>query len=393
MWQPRETPARFLALGCGIALCALLASRHAWADGREWNALAAESNRQFEQGNHAAAERSARAALAHAERQFDASDRRLVISLKNLAILYRYMPRFAEAEQLIARAREAGERAHWSAADLADLEREATNIYLAQFKYEEAAQTAEREVQLLEKHLEKWAPKPRGGKGLMGTARQAAQRFVDRVLGLSAIYLMSGNYALAEASALRGRRTCEEYLRDDAQLAAPWVSLADVYGATGRYRQEDAFLRAALSHLESKAPNHPGIGSVLVRVAGIAMHHGRLADAEAMLERALKIKGRAKAGDLFVELNSIALLRERQGRHAEAEATLLRIIADMERTEGATNPDLAVPLNNLARHYRTAGRMEEAAATYARARAIADSRLPEGPPVRASLKYSDASLH
>ncbi len=383
-----------LAARCGLLLFALLGAEAA-ADPRQWNELAARSNRHFERGEYGAAESVAREALDVARRSFEPNDRRVVISLKNLATLYRASESFAEAERMIALARSAAEGAKWAAADLAGIEREAVNIHLAQHKWAEAADLLERETALLESHVVRWLPKPPTGRELMGEAHGAAQRLVDRVLDLSAVYLSSGNAARAEASALRAQRFCDSYLREDPIRAAPWVALADVYGATGRFRQEDAFLRAALAWLERRAPNHRSIGSVLTRVAGSAMHHGRLTDAETMLVRALSIreKAGARGADSAPELTSLALLREKQGRHGDAEALHKRVISAIERSLGATHVDIAVPLNNLGRHYRTTGRKAEAAAAYARAIEVARRGYPDGHPLRASLEYSLGSLH
>jgi hypothetical protein len=49
----------------------------------------------------------------------------------------------------------------------------------------------------------------------------------------------------------------------------------------------------------------------------------------------------------------LAVLYNRQGRYAEAEALYKRALAILEKALGPGHPDMATSLNNLAEPYRT----------------------------------------
>src|SRR6202008_1913878 len=74
-------------------------------------------------------------------------------------------------------------------------------------------------------------------------------------------------------------------------------------------------------------------------------------------------------------LNSLAVLRQDAGDHANAEALFLRTIAVQEKGLGHEHPLLGISLHNLATLYEAQGRMKETLSAYTRANEIRDRNL------------------
>jgi CHAT domain-containing protein/tetratricopeptide (TPR) repeat protein len=108
---------------------------------------------------------------------------------------------------------------------------------------------------------------------------------------------------------------------------------------------------------------------------------GRLAEAEPLFKRALKMREKAlRAGDpdIAQSLNNLAALYRAQGRLAEAEPLYKRALSIDEKALGAEHHNVAVSLNNLAILYEAQGRLAEAEPLYKRALEIEEKVLPAG---------------
>ncbi len=84
-------------------VCLALWPAHASAQGGLWETYAAAGVKALQQGNYPEAEKQLEAAFKEAE-GFGPQDPRLATSLNNLAMVYRLLGKYAEAEPLNKRA-------------------------------------------------------------------------------------------------------------------------------------------------------------------------------------------------------------------------------------------------------------------------------------------------
>ncbi len=96
---------------------------------------------------------------------------------------------------------------------------------------------------------------------------------------------------------------------------------------------------------------------------------GRLDEAADLLTRALEAAEGLDEDDPRIGrvLNKLGVLRERQGRHSEAERMLKRSVAALERITPLLRHDLATAHSNLGVVYRAMDRPEQARAAFDRA--------------------------
>lgn len=120
-------------------------------------------------------------------------------------------------------------------------------------------------------------------------------------------------------------------------------------------------------------------GARLLNLAGYYLNdRARYREAEPLHRRALAIceeKLGATHPDTAVSLNNLAELHRKQGKYEEAEPLYKRALAIREEKLGATHPDTALSLNNLAALYEDQGKYEEAEPLYRRALAIREEQL------------------
>jgi len=113
-------------------------------------------------------------------------------------------------------------------------------------------------------------------------------------------------------------------------------------------------------------------------IGGYLYERAQYAEAEPLLQRALAIAEEqvgASHPETATGLSNLALLYHQQGRYAEAEPLLQRALAIAEEQVGASHPETATDLNNLATLYQTQGRYTEAEPLLQRALTIAEEQL------------------
>jgi tetratricopeptide (TPR) repeat protein len=124
---------------------------------------------------------------------------------------------------------------------------------------------------------------------------------------------------------------------------------------------------------------------------------GKYDEARPLAERVLEIIEKAlgkEDPDLILPLINLARIRTAQGHYAEAEPLYKRALSLSEKTLGKDHPDTARSLNNLATLYRQQGRYDDAEILYRRAIAIAEVTLgPEHPDMLTFLEGYSALLH
>ena len=151
---------------------------------------------------------------------------------------------------------------------------------------------------------------------------------------------------------------------------------------------------AAASHLDSGAdrygPDAMADASWLLNRAGTYLQvHGRLTDAQALLERALAITEAAYGPDhpdVARDLNNLAQILQDLGQLEAARALQERALAIDEAAYGPDHPDVATRLNNLAQILRDLGQPEAARPLQERALAITQAAYgPDHPTVAIRL--------
>lgn len=99
-----------------------------------------------------------------------------------------------------------------------------------------------------------------------------------------------------------------------------------------------------------------------------AYREGNYVEAEKQFSSALSAAEELNADDgvLMSTLNSLWDVYQRQGKYAQAEPLLRRVLELNEKSLGADHPNVAASLNNLAGNYRAQGNLAEAEPLYKR---------------------------
>ena len=136
--------------------------------------------------------------------------------------------------------------------------------------------------------------------------------------------------------------------------------------------------------------------SLLHRTGWYLVDRAQHAEAEPLYLRALAIREQelgASHPDTASSLNNLADLYYAQGKYAEAEPLYVHALAICERELGASHPSTALSLNNLAALYKNQGKYAEAEPLYLRALAICERELGASHPDTASSLNNLAGLY
>ena len=156
-------------------------------------------------------------------------------------------------------------------------------------------------------------------------------------------------------------------------------NLGILYADQGRLAEAEAMYERALAGKEKAlGAEHPSTLSTVGNLGILYTNQGRLAEAEAMYERALAGKEKALGAEHASTLdtvNNLGLLYWNQGRLVEAEAMYDRALAGSEKVLGAEHASTLSTVNNLGTLYADRGRLAEAEAMYERALAGKEKAL------------------
>lgn len=150
----------------------------------------------------------------------------------------------------------------------------------------------------------------------------------------------------------------------------------------GRFAEGLPVAAAAVDLAEHlKGPNDPGLATALNNYGLFLVRVNRLAEAEAALQRALRIDEAAPLGarELARDLNNLAAVLQSSQRDSEAEELYRRALGIDERTLNPGHRDIARDLNNIAALLRNQGKNPDAEPLQRRAIAILENLQRENP--------------
>jgi len=246
----------------------------------------------------------------------------------------------------------------------------------------EIARLAVRAGRFLGSVLRAQADHAGAARTLARTLRESTARLGPRDLDTGAVLnalgvlrKYQGRYDEAAAFYRRALAIIERSPERRGQAAATlFHNLGGLEHARGRHaRGEPPARRAVVLRTALLGPHHPMVAADVAALAALVEGRGRLHDAAALYQRALRIFQRhfgAASSEVAVNLCALGGVRQAQGRLAVAERLIRRAIAIQERLYGPRHPETAMTANNLGILVATRGRAAEARALCGRALAV-----------------------
>ena len=200
---------------------------------------------------------------------------KLTHQMNELALFYKTMGRYTEAEPLLTRALEIDEKVYGKdhptvAIRLNNL----ANLYRQTGRFEEAGPLYERAIEI--------------GEKTWGDEHPNVAVWYNNLAGL---YRATGRYEEAEPLYKRAIEIGEKTLeKDHPDVATRYNNLALLYKATGRMKEAEPLYEMALK-IDEKVygKEHPEVATDLNNLAGLYQDAGRLKEAEPLYERVLEI--------------------------------------------------------------------------------------------------------
>ena len=197
------------------------------------------------------------------------------------------------------------------------------------------------------------------------------------------IHQMLDRYELAEVSARRALTLKQQVLGDDAVgVGGAHITLAENLGATGQMVEAEQHFEAGLRILERRLGEEHGITlASLNNLAVLRQKAGDLAGAEALHRRVLDVRLRVRGPEHLEVAGSyqnLATIVAMQERYAEAETLHLRALEVYRKAVGPRSYLLALPSLSLSSIYLKSGRYASAEASARQAQSTLSDALPEG---------------
>jgi tetratricopeptide (TPR) repeat protein len=187
------------------------------------------------------------------------------------------------------------------------------------------------------------------------------------LVGLGQAYAFGQRFSAAEQALLRARRILEVKLGAlHPGMVFVQSGLANLYRETGRYNEAEALYKTAIKIAESPRvetqfygdgvmqtyyqPPYEIAAGLMNNLALLFQDQSRVADAEAMLKRALKTYEDARSSQCSgaaMTLHNLGILYLRQKDFARAETSLTRALTIREKTFGLRHPAVADTLDAL----------------------------------------------
>jgi len=284
--------------------------------------------------------------------------------LNNLAELYISMGRYSEAESLFTEALQVIQSALGKSQSLSSL----AVVYSSMGRYEEAELLINEALQVTELAFGKNHP-----------------NYCISLNNLAELYRTIGRYAEAEPLYIEALQLIEStMLKDIPEYGTILNNLALLYTSMGRYAEaESLYIKALQIIATAQRKDHPNFGTILNNLALLNKIVGHNSDAELLYKEALQIsestlgKGHPIYG---VNLSNMALLHISIGRYSEAEPLLKEALQNAETVLGNDHPEYGKSLNNLAALYQSMGRYSEAEPLYKEALQVTEKSLGKDHP-------------
>lgn len=353
-----------------MTLLTIVLSVAAWpgvvgAQVASWDEITKAAQTADFQGRTAEAEKLYLAAVEKAE-AFGPSDSRLATSLESLGTFYFGRDRHAEAESVLQRAYQVGEKSEGLAPFL--LQRIRRNLAAAL-----QAEGKDREAEKL--YLDVVEEAKKSGKEDL--------RLADSLEELGRFYEGRREFDDAEPlfkKALAIKRTIL-LPPDDLYLSEPLGRLTSLYQNAGKPSQAEPYLLQKLD-IEEKA-----FGSESVNFAQelwflevLYRQEGKYPEAEATLKRLIAIHTKLEgpeSSEVAGYIAGLAELAERQMNYAEAEQLNKQALAMAEKAEGPNGSRVLAMREGLANLYRLQKEYAQAEAIYAR---VMDAKMKSAAP-------------
>jgi len=346
-----------------------------------------------------------RRALSIIESQYGSDDLRTATYVENLARYYNRSGRYSDADPLYRRALGIVEK-HLpdAAARFATLENNFAVFLRDQGRYLEALGLIEKinapgpgapapsSVQM-ENLADIYARLGYYSKALpllmkaMDSAQLGEGSPGHRLLRLGQLDAGQQHYTEAAASLEQALALAQKSGDMDAQMVDT-EALANVKRDSRQFAEAARLYNQVSVWRERETPDSHLLAELLDDMGLLAIRQGRLADAEPLLVRALRIYERAFSTEnapAALCTAHLAMLYREQKRLAEAEPLFRQSLAAQERTMGKDAPVLAITLREFAQLLLLRNRGSEAALLEARARNLAPAGAP-GTSARAEAK-------
>ncbi len=293
-----------------------------------------------------------------------------LVSMRNLAVLYRHEGKSAQAESLLTKV--LGVQRSLLGEDHPDTLESAYDLALL---YDDQEKFAQAEP-LLTKALN-------GQRRMLGEKHPGTALTMNK---LAELYKEEGKYAQAESLhtlALGIQRTALGEEHPDTLFTTN--SLASLYQDEGKSAQAESLYTHALEvQRRVLGEEHIDTLETMHNLANLYRVEGRYADAESLQTRNLEIQRRVlgeEHSDTISSMNNLAVLYEAQGKYAQAEPIFIKVLENRRRAFGEENPATARGMNNLAVLYGREGKWAQAEPLLANTLAIRRRVLGEDHPL------------
>lgn len=215
---------------------------------------------------------------------------------------------------------------------------------------------------------------------------------------LAVLYQAQGRYQEAELLLKDALKTTEQALSKEHFVTLVSVNnLADLYRDEGLYAEaEPLYLRALKARERLLGEDHPSTLQSMNNLALLYQRWDRLADAEPLFRRAREAFER-KLGPLHPNtlrsVNNLAAFYEAQRRYGEAEPLYQSVLEARERVLGLEHIDTLTSVNNLAGLYEDLRRYGEAERLYKRALEAYERVLGKEHPLTLRIVSNIAALY
>jgi len=274
-------------------------------------------------------------ALSIRERVLDKDDPNIVISLNNLAELYRIQGKYAETEPLLQRALTISEKVFGQEhPNVAQSLNNLALLYVSQGKYSEAEPLFQQALGILKKVLGEEHP-----------------NVANSLNNLAILYADIGNYGQAKLLFERALAVWEKvYGETHPKIAIGFNNLARLHRIIGNYNQAESLVQRALAIDEKILGNeHHNVARELNNLADLHREQGKYDEAKPLYERSLAIYEKVLGNEhpeISKSINDLAMLYEAQGHYDKAKPLYERALAIAQKTLGQEHPHTQLFTNN-----------------------------------------------